>query len=197
MLGARTAHEWAHLAVDAGMVPRSVDETRWQELLDAFAMRLDEVLARAPRPLRDRTAADLRVLSRDHGAGRGLAEIFASRLPDYQSNLLAFRFLDLREREAYVRQNIRPLGREYPPAQLWRQLVRALYEYQYLGFSALPDARTYFLEHTWFARDFFACNALREDDFDDLAAAAHALCAAHAIDPSRIRPPAGEDVPPR
>ncbi len=197
MLGARTAHEWAHLAVDAGMVPRSVDEARWLELLEALATRLDEVIARAPRPLRDRTATDLRALSREGGAGRALAAIFATRLPDYQSNLLAFRFLDLVEREAYVRQNIRPLAREYQPAQLWRQLVRALYEYQYLGFSAVPDARTYFLEHTWFARDFFACGALDEDDFDALAAAAHALCAAHAIDASRIRPPAGGDGPPR
>jgi hypothetical protein len=197
MLGARTAHEWAHLAVDAGMVPRSVDESRWGELLEALATRLDEAIARAARPLRDRTAADLRLLARDGRAGRALAEILASRLPDYQANLLAFRFLDTVEREAYVRQNIRPLGREYQPAQLWRQLVRALYEYQYLGFSAVPDGRAYFLAHTWFARDFLACGALDEESFDTLAAAAHALCAAHAIDPSRIRPPAGEDVPPR
>lgn len=192
MLGARTAHEWAHLAVDGGLVPCSVDEARWRELVDALATRLDEVIARAPRPLRDRTAADLRVLSRDGSAGAALAAIFASRLPDYQSNLLAFPFLAPVEREAYVRQNIRPLGREYEPAQLWRQLVRALYEYQYLGFSAVPDERTYFLEHTWFARDFFACGALDEADLDHLAAAARALCAAHAVDSTRIRLPLGE-----
>ena len=148
MLGARTVHEWAHLAVDGGLVPRTVDDAAWRALLAALARLLDDAIARAPRAVRDRCAADVRALSRSASAGAALAEIFASRLSDYQANLLGFHFLDPVEREAYVRQNIRPLAREYAPDQLWRHLVRALYEYQYLGFSAVPDARAYFLCRT-------------------------------------------------
>jgi hypothetical protein len=139
--------------------------------------------------VRERTAPDLRALSRDGSAGAALAAIFASRIPDYQSNLLGFPFLDLAEREAYVRQNVRPLVAEYPPEQLWRQLVRTLYEYQYLGFSRVTDPRRYFVGTTRLEHDFIACGALDETRFDALAEAARALCTAHAVDRSRIRLP--------
>jgi len=191
MLGARTVHEWAHLAVDGGFVPRSVDGATWTGLRERFAALLEESIARAPRALRERCAPDLRVLGRDGSPGAALADVFASRLPDYQSNLLGFRFLGRDEREAYVRQNIRPLAREYQPSQLWRLLVRALYELQYLGFSEIPDPRRYFLQSTWFERDFFACGALDEQRFEALAAAAHAICAAHTIDEARLHPVVG------
>lgn len=189
MLGARTIHEWAHLAVDGGLVPRSVDDTVWQGLLDELAKLLDDTMTRASRAVRERTAADVRALSRDGSPGSALAAIFASRIPDYQANLLGFPFLDLAEREAYVRQNVRPLAAEYPPAQLWRQLVRALYEYQYLGFSAVPDPRRYFFGTTRLEHDFIACQVLDEARFDALAGAARALCAAHAVDVDRVRLP--------
>lgn len=195
MLGARTVHEWAHLAVDGGLVPRTVDDAAWSALLAGLACLLDDAIARAPRAVRDRAAPDLRALSRGGSAGAALAAIFASRLSDFQANVLAFHFLDPIEREAYVRQNIRPLAREYAPEQVWRHLVRALYEYQYLGFSAVPDARAYFLQHTWFERDFFASGVLDEGRFDALADAARLLCAAHAVDEARIRLPAGGDDP--
>jgi len=195
MLGARTIHEWAHLAVDGGLVPRVVDDERWQDLVGELAGLLDEVVARAPRPVRERNAADLRVLGRNGPPGAALAALFTSRLPDYQSNLLGFPFLDAVEREAYVRQNVRPLSREYPPERLWRHLVRALYEYQYLGFSAVPDARAYFIAHTGFEGDFFVCGALDDRRFDALAAAARAVCAAHAIDRTRIRVPETPEGP--
>jgi hypothetical protein len=196
MLGARTIHEWAHLAVDGGLVPRAIDDAAWHGLLATLAGQLDDAIAHAPREIRERCAADVRTLERaGASAGSALAAIFASRLPDYQSNLLGFRFLDVVEREAYVRQNIRPLAREYAPAQLWRLLVRALYEYQYLGFSEVPDRRAYFLANTWFARDFFASAALDEARFDALATAAHTLCAAHVVDESRVRLPANAHFP--
>lgn len=193
MLGARTIHEWAHLAVDGGLVPRTVDDAAWGRLLDDFAALLDETIAGASRPVRERCASDLRVLSRDGSPGRTLAAIFASRVPDYQSNLLGFPFLSLVEREAYVRQNVRPLASEYPPAQLWRQLVRTLYEYQYLCFSRIPDPRRVFAGTTRLENDFFACGALDGARFDALAAAARALCDAHAVDPTRVRLPAAAD----
>jgi hypothetical protein len=192
MLGARTVHEWAHLAVDGGLVPRTVDEPTWQRLLADLAARLDDTIAHAPRAIRERCASDLRALARDGSAGGALAAIFASRIPDYRSNLLGFPFLDLAEREAYVRQNVRPLAAEYPPAQLWRQVVRTLYELQYLGFSQVPDPRRYFFGTTRLEHDFIACGALDVERFDMLAAAARALCTAHAVDGSRITLPSSD-----
>lgn len=193
MLGARTIHEWAHLGVDAGLVPRTVGDAEWRSLLGDFARPLDEAIAAAPRAIRERCSEDLRLLSRDGTPGAALATIFASRIPDYQSNLLGFPFLSLAEREAYVRQNIRPLAREYAPAQLWRHLVRALYEFQYLGFSLVPDRRRYFVGTTRFEQDFVASGALDARRFDELAEAARALCAAHAVDASRVRLPDAGD----
>src|SRR4029077_20269193 len=40
MLAARTMHEWAHLAVDAGWVRRSVDADGWRERVAALAAAL-------------------------------------------------------------------------------------------------------------------------------------------------------------
>jgi hypothetical protein len=188
MLAARTVHEWAHLAADAGYVPRAVDHVDWAARCDALATLLDETIARAPRAVRERCAADVRALSQTGSPGAALAAIFTTRLPDWQANLLAFRFLGRVEREAYVRQNIRPLAREFQPHQLWRHLVRTLYEYQYLALGEVPDRRSYFVDSTWFARDFFSCDALDEQRFDELAAAARAICAAHAVDESRLLP---------
>jgi hypothetical protein len=193
MLGARTIHEWAHLGVDGGLVPRTVGDAEWRTLLADFAGLLDEAVAAAPRAIRARCSEDLRLLSRDGTPGAGLAAVFASRLPDYQSNLLGFPFLSIAEREAYVRQNIRPLAGEYAPGQLWRHLVRALYEYQYLGFSLVPDRRRYFVGTTRFDHDFLASGALDAGRFDALAEAARALCAAHAVDASRVRLPVAGD----
>lgn len=189
MLGARTIHEWAHVAVDGGLAPRTIGEAAWQALLADFATLLDDAIARAPRTVRERCAPDLRALSRDGSPGSALAAIFASRIPDYQSNLLGFPFLSLAERESYVRQNVRPLAREYRPEQLWRQLVRTLYEYQYLSFSRVPDRRRFFLGTTRVEHDFFACGVLDGGRFDALCEAARALCAAHAVDAARVRLP--------
>ncbi|MEW6272449.1 MAG: hypothetical protein AB1689_24465 [Thermodesulfobacteriota bacterium] len=188
MLGARTVHEWAHLAVDGGYVPRAVDDAAWTDLVERFAALLDAAMARAPRQLRERCAPDLRVLARERSAGAALVDVFASRLPDYRANLLAQRFLSDVERETYVRQNVRPLAAAYRPEQLWRLLVRYLYELQYLAFSEVPDARRYFLECTGFARDFFATRALDEERFAALAEAAEALCTAHRVAEGRLRP---------
>lgn len=189
MLGARTLHEWAHLAVDGGCVPRSVDDRAWDELVATFAQLLDDAIARAPRAIRERCAPDLRTLARGGATpGAALAEIFVSRLPDYRANLLARRFLSDVEREVYVRQNVRPLSGAYRPEQLWRMLVRYLYETQYLAFSEVPDPRRYFLACTGFAREFFATRVLDEARFDALAAAAQALCVAHRVDERRLRP---------
>jgi hypothetical protein len=189
MLGARTMHEWAHLAATAGWVPRTVDDARFAELVAAFAAELDATIAAAPRRVRAAAAPDLEVLAQGRPLGAALAGLFLKRIDDYQSNLVAWPFLADAERETYVRHNVRTLRPFFRPNELWRMLIRYLYEYQYLGLSVVEDKRTYFLRSTWFDVDFFAAGALDEARFDALAAAARALCTCHAVDTARIRLP--------
>lgn len=188
MLGARSWHEWAHVADDAGWVPRTVEEGRWREIEGCFASGLDEVLRNAPRAVRAETERDLESLPSPGSAGERLVQLFETRLPDYRANLLACRFMSEGERETYVRQNVRALHREYAPAARWRLLVRYLYEFQYLSFSAVEDRRSYFLESTGFRHEFFDLDLLDDETFDALAFAARALCEAHAVDDSRFVP---------
>jgi hypothetical protein len=188
MLAARTAHELAHLAVDAGWVPRVVDDATWEARVRALASDLDRAVAAAPPAIQARTAADRARLAAGGGSvGEALAAIVLGRMPDYQANLVAMRLLDPVEREVYVRHNVRSLRHEYPPARLWPMLARYLYEYQYLGFGAVEDRRGFFVRSTWFDRDYLASGALDEPTFDRLAQHVAALCAAHAIDRARIR----------
>jgi hypothetical protein len=185
MLGARTVHEWAHLAVDAGWVPCVVDEaeiaTRRRRLADGLAA----TIAALPERLRAATARDVAELGGDD-APAALARIFLARMPDFQANLLAQRFLERVEMETYVRHNVRTLRGSYDQPRLLRMLVRYLFEYQYLAFSAVEDRREFFVRSTWFDVDFFATGALDEARFTELAAAGEALCACWAVDEARF-----------
>jgi hypothetical protein len=187
MLGARTVHEWAHLAVDTGWVPLAAP-ARLAEIAAEIAAELEAAIATAPAAIRTLTAVDVDELaSGGMPAGVVLARLLLARMPDYQANLVAMRFLDEAERETYVRHNVRTLRPLYPPGQLWRLLIRYLYEYQYLGFSAVTDARAFFVGSTWLDADFFATGALDEARFDRLTAAVARLCACYAVDESRFR----------
>jgi hypothetical protein len=203
MLGARTLHEWAHLAVEAGWIPRTADDERFGELCSGFAAELDRTIRDAPARARELGAADLQALtrqdSRDPRADAGaparapssaLVEIFLGRLSDYRANLLACRLMTLGERETYVRHNVRTLRGEFPPPRLWRMLVRYLYEYQYLAFSAVRDAFSFFAHSTWFDADFFATAILDEPRFVRLASAARLICTAFAPAETWLRLPA-------
>ncbi len=188
MLAARTAHEWAHLAVDAGWVPRVVDAATYGARVRTLARALDGVVTAAPPAIRALTAADVAALAATAASvGEALAAIVVDRMPDYRANLVAMRVLDAVEREVYVRHNVRTLRPEYPPARLWPMLARYLYEYQYLGFSAVHDRRTYLARSTWLDRDVFETGVLDEPTFDRLADHVAALCACYAVDASRIR----------
>jgi hypothetical protein len=188
MLGARAAHEWAHLAVDAGWVPCR-DPGELARRVEALAACFDAAIAAAPAAVRAITAADLdRLVDSEHAAspGAALAAVLVRRMSDFQANLLAQRFLEDAERETYVRHNIRTLRGQYPPAKLWRMLTRYLYELQYLRFSAVADARTFFLRSTWCDADFLDSGVLRESDLDALAAAVAAICDCYDVDESRF-----------
>jgi hypothetical protein len=190
MLGARTAHEWAHLVEAAGWVPRTASHDRWTELKRALAEGLDDTIAAAPGPIRTRTASDLARLSAEASAGAALVRILLTRLPDYKANLVTRNLMTEDESETYVRHNVRTLRYEYPNAELWRTLIRYLYEYQYLspalGLTAVPDPRTYFLRSTWFANDFLATDVLDDAQFDRLAECVAGICAAYAVDETRF-----------
>lgn len=179
MLGARAAHEWAHRAVDAGWVPAGDGH---MASVTALAALLDAAIAAAPQRLRAATAADLAALAATGSAGAGLARVLLSRMPDFQSNLLAQRFVSTAERETYVRQNVRTLRPEYPPAKRWRMLVRYLYELQYLRFSAVTEPRTYLLRSTWADADLIDSGLVDDARFDALAAAVSAICDGYAVD---------------
>ncbi len=188
MLGARTVHEWAHLAVDAGWVPRAASEDELGARRRRLADGLAAVIAGLPAGVRTMTARDLADVGAGGAPADGLAELFLARMSDYQSNLLARRFLEPIEMETYVRHNVRTLRPFYAPPQLLRMLIRYLFEYQYLALSAVPDRRAYFLRSTWFDADFITTGVLSLDRFDELADAAAAIVACYGVDESRFRP---------
>jgi hypothetical protein len=199
MLGARTLHEWAHLAEAAGWVPRIVTQERFTELEVTLAAELDAAIERAPQTVRRHTAVDRRELSAAGSPGRGLVRILATRTPDYRANLIARRFMTEAERETYVRHNIRTLRATYPPARLWRMLIRYLYECQYLGsglaLTAMADPRGYFVDGTGFGRDFFETGVLDEPAFDRLADGVARICACYAVDDRRFRSATDQSEP--
>ncbi len=193
MVGARTVHEWAHLADAAGWVPRTVAREAYHALRRGLGEELDAAIAAAPAVVRRATASDLAALGRERSPGSELARLTTTRMPDYRANLVARAFLDGGERETYVRHNVRTLRGEYPASLLWRMLIRYLFEYQYLlpalGFTGAADPRSFFLHSTWFADDFLATGVVDERRFDALTAAVARLCACHAVDGARLRLP--------
>lgn len=186
MLGARTIHEWCHLAVDAGWVP-AVDEDAVRAGVEGLGDLLERVVHDAPLALRHASGSELAGLG-PH-PGRALAAGITDRFDDYRANLLAARFLDLAEQETYVRQNVRTLRAEMQPSRLFHTLVRYAYEYQYLRFSLVEDRREYFLRSTWFDDDFLRTRVLDDERFDALVAAVGAICELYAVDESRFRTP--------
>ena len=124
--------------------------------------------------------------------GAALARLLVRRMADFQSNLLAQRFLDAAERETYVRQNVRSLRAEYPPARRWRMLVRYLYE---LPVPALQRRRRPAHASSCAAPGATpTCSPaalLDAPRFDALVAAVAAICDGYAVDESvhSVSPP--------
>jgi hypothetical protein len=188
MLGARTVHEWAHLAVDAGWVPCVAGDRELVARQGRLAEVLGGVIAALPSGFRTITARDLADIGAGGSSAEGLARSFLARMSDYQANLVAQRFLERNEIETYIRHNIRTLRSTYAPPQLFRMLIRYLFEFQYLVFSGVTDPRTFLVRSTWFDADFFATGVLDEPRFAELAAAGAAICACYAVDETRFAP---------
>src|SRR5262249_44522965 len=89
MLGARTVHEWAHLAVDAGWVPRRATDAELAACQGRLAELLTGVIAKLPPPVRTMTARDVADVGAGGAPADGLVRLFLARISDWQSNLLA------------------------------------------------------------------------------------------------------------
>jgi len=190
MVGARTAHEWAHLADAAGWVPRVASAEAWAGLRTEFTAAIDDTIARASAAVRNRTAADLTELAEGRPIGVALGRLLVTRMPDYRANLVARRLMSDDEAETYVRHNVRGLGAEYPPERVWRLLLRYLFEYQYLlpalGMTRIADPRTFLMASTGIVDEIFHVGVVDDARFDELARIVARLCASYAIDPARL-----------
>lgn len=184
LVGARTIHEWGHLAVDAGMVavPVQLEESHEQargELVEIF----DEIVASAPGDQRAIADREVELLGRE---GLRLGDMPLQRVGDYQANVLARAFLSIGEMEAYIRANVRPLvdDKEIGP---YLRLARHAYEYQYLLLSGIDDPFRYLVSSTWFAEEYFETGIVSEAKARELFGAVTALFDCYEVDTTRIR----------
>ncbi len=192
MLGARTIHEWGHLAADAGWIHvapqrRDIYDTQTRELCDL----LDRCAQDLPSKLGAMVSPELINLRGKHGSvGRGLARVALDRMSDFQSNLLARAFLSADETDTYVRNNVVSRFGASRPSAVLQRLVRSAFEYQYLRFSRIADPLAYFLDSTWFREEYLHSGVIRGVDLAPLLSLVGALCDAQEIDPQILRFPA-------
>jgi hypothetical protein len=193
MLGARTMHEWGHLAADAGWIPVAGERARQHEDLQAqLAAVFEQIHRDAPAAVRAYTAREIERLSTGaHSLGHALARVALARFPDYQANLLARQFISVEERETYMRNNVYSLVLEYPSTALFQRLARSVYEYQYLRFSALQDPLAYFLNSTWFGEEYLVRRILTERQLGELLDTMGKICACYTIDWTKFTPEFG------
>jgi hypothetical protein len=181
MLGARTIHEWCHLAVDAGVVPLSPERQGDHDQAEAeLGALLDEVLAHAPRePM---TEQEIERYGGKALAGRSLASLPGRRMPDYQCNLLALRYWSAAERETYIRQQVRTHAQD--DVGPYTQLMRCAIEYQYLALSDNPAPWHYFVSSTWFRELYVAPGLVTERAMRHIVDLVQKLTACYRVDES-------------
>jgi hypothetical protein len=194
MLGARVLHEWAHVADQAGWVQSRVDDAVMDELRGGLAAELDAAVLECSPRAAEAARADLDELASGRAVGEALADLLLTRLPDYRANLIARAFMSKAERETYVRHNIRSLRNEYKTPQLWRAVVRYLYEYQYLlpalSLTTIEDPLRFFTLSTGFAAEFIDEGVVTAARFDSITRALTRLLDVYRVDTEKIRLPA-------
>ncbi len=186
LVGARTIHEWGHLAADAGIVrvPEHLEKAHAERHDEVIAI-LDRIVACAPDEHRQTAESEVELLRRE---GYRLGDMPLQRVGDYQANLLARAFLSVGEMESYIRANVRPLLDEENVGPYLR-LARHAYEYQYLSLSRMEDPFGYFLGCTWFAEDLIEPGIVGEDEARELFDAVGRLFGCYEVDTTRIRLP--------
>lgn len=183
LLGARTLHEWGHLAADAGWV--RVPDARRDELERVqreLAKQLDAIIASAPPALASIGRREVELLRSE---GFTLADMPMKRMGDYQANLLARRYLSTPEMESYIRANIKSHHQERVGPYLL--LTRYAYELQYLKLSRMADPLAYFFGSTWFGEHFVERGVVTREAALELFDTVGALCACFEVDESAFR----------
>ena len=180
MVAARTAHEWGHLAVEAGLVPLAPAR---REGLVAACRRLEETMARvvrdAPPSLHALAERDVAELA---ARGKTFADVPMMRIDDWRANLVMRHFLERAELEVYVRSNVRALTRE--PGGPFVKLVRQAYEAQYLRLAAVADPLDYLFGSAWVREQFVDGGVVGVAGLEELLATVAAICDAYEVDPA-------------
>lgn len=188
MLAARTIHEWGHLAAESGWI--AVPEARRAErkaLRGQLEALLETIHAEAPPAVRARAAREVDALVRRSGRlGSALVKGLMARIEDYQSNLLARRFLSADEMDTYVRNNVSAHLDEYSHEAVFGQLTRHAYEIQYLRLSRIPAPLDWFRASTWFEARFVRTGIVTMARFEELVDLIGRICDLYAVDESRF-----------
>jgi len=192
MLGARTVHEWGHLAAESGWVVVAADQaSRREELVRQLATLFDEMLARSSPAVRKLTQGEARRLEKEHGSfGAGLLATMLKRIEDYMANLVARRFLSADEMDTYVRNNVASRMTEYAPDRVYLQLIRMVYEYQYLALSRIENQKKWFFESTWIRPIFIDRGILSRSGFEEIVGLVSEICNCYSLDESGFEFPA-------
>ncbi len=170
MLAARTIHEWGHLAAESGWiaVPPGTKAKR-KALRGELEALLETIHAEAPPAVRAIAAREVGALVEKSGSvGKALVRGLLVRIEDYQSNLLARRYLSRDEMDTYVRNNVSAHLDEYSPEAVFGQLTRHAYEIQYLRLSRVTEPLPWFYSCTWFEQRFIQSGILTRDRFEEL-----------------------------
>lgn len=190
MLGARTMHEWGHLASAAGWV--GVPPEKSGEFAESCA-RLEELCAQvvrdAPAAIRAALSNELERLEKEGSVGRALAQIVYARMEDYRANVVAREFLSPLELETYVRNNVTCLKQSMRPTALFQRLVRYAYEFQYLRLLGIEDPWSYLCSSTWFDREYWHCGLVSHSLTEQLFETVAHLCSLQRIDRGKLAPP--------
>ncbi|RMG15577.1 MAG: hypothetical protein D6731_08100 [Planctomycetota bacterium] len=193
LLAARAAHEWGHLAEEAGWV-RVAPECAPAAAAgrSALVRAFSGLLREAPAPLRAWAEAHLPERlgvgpnAGPEELGAALAESALRRLPDYAANYLMARLLPPAELEAYLRVNVRTHVEEgLDPFLL---LARYAVEAHYLGLGACAAPLETFLRHTAADRLLAGGGLLSREALLELLEAAASVCAAYALREEAFRP---------
>jgi hypothetical protein len=190
LLAARAAHEWAHLAEDAGWV--AVPEHRRAE----HASALVEVEASFQRLIGSASPVLAAVAVRealqagatgDRSPAATFAHMVFARIGDWRANLMAREVLEPEELWAYARQNARTHAQSGlgPFAQLARHAI----EVHYLALAGAEDPAAVLFASTFFADHVVAAGLSDEARVRDLFAASGRALACWEIDRSRFAAP--------
>jgi hypothetical protein len=190
LLGARTMHEWGHLAAESGWIG-VMEETggRYEELRAELAKLMEAFYLEASGPVRAATAAEfehLRATSKTGSPGESLVKKMIVRSEDFQANLLAKRYLSTAEMETYIRNNVYSLATESETNGVYARLLRYAYQYQYLRLSLVADPVAFFVKSSWFAEQYLQTGVVSEGQMEQLLNLVGEICDCYVIDESKF-----------